>query len=140
VPHLHVPDLRRPRMPDLPRLRMPDLWRRRMRNASFSAAMRRSLWGRPSGRSATEARLVAIPEKFYYVPLPGLSFLLRVPRSFSAAIGRGLGHSGRRVVWASLRADARLVQTWWASHAADAVIGTVAIASAVVVGVVVARL
>jgi hypothetical protein len=103
--------------------------------------MGRSLWGRQSGRRATEARLDPTPEKFYYVPLPGLS-LLRVPSSFSAAIGRGLWHSGRRVVrvWASHTPDARLVQTWWASHTLDAAIWTVAISLAVVVGFVVARL
>jgi hypothetical protein len=140
VPHLHVPDLRRPRMPDRTRLRMPDLWRRRTRNASFSAAMRRSLWGRVV--AAPQRRVWTRSQRSSTTSPCQDSFLLRVPRSFSAAIGRGLGHSGRRVVraWASHRPDARLVQTWWASHAADAVIGTVAIASAVVVGVVVARL
>lgn len=101
----------------------------------------------------------AIPEKFYYVPLPQLR-RLRMPHrprlrrsdlprlgirdlSAVAVIGRGLrGHPGRRVVevWASHRPHARVVERWWASHKPDSVVWMLGIASAVVVAVVVARL
>jgi hypothetical protein len=85
-----------------------------------------------------------IPERFYYVPLPQLPRLHMPDLAFSAAIGRdrqGL-RWGRRVVkaCASHTPNARVVERWWASHTLDAVLWTLALASAVVVGVVVVRL
>jgi hypothetical protein len=86
----------------------------------------------------------AIPEKFYYVPLPQLPRLHMPDLPFSAALGSGLRgrHSVRRVAetWASHTPDARAIERWWVSHTLDAVVWTLAMSLAVVVGIVVARL
>jgi hypothetical protein len=76
------------------------------------------------------ATLGAIPEKLYYVPRPQLS-RLRVPSSFSAAIGGAL-HSRHRA--------GRVVRKWGASHTLEATVWTLAIALAVVLGIVIARI
>jgi hypothetical protein len=76
------------------------------------------------------ARIDAIGKKFNYV------LSLRLPRlrmpdlALSATIGRGFRgrHRSRRVV-----------ETWWASHRLEAVVWTLGLVSAVVVGLVVVR-
>jgi hypothetical protein len=86
----------------------------------------------------------AIPEKFYYVPLPrpprlGMPDLPRPPRlprlpmpglALSATIDAG------RRRW---RRGRRVAATWWASHTLDAALWTLAIAFGVVLGLVLAQ-
>jgi hypothetical protein len=131
LPQLQVPDLPRLRVPRLPRLRARDL----------SSIVRRSLWRPQPAHTKTETRVDPIPEKFYYVPLP----LLVRPhvRELAATIGRGRRerHGSRRgaEAWASHTPDARVVKRWWASHTPEAVAWMLAITSAVLVGMLVAR-
>jgi hypothetical protein len=49
---------------------------------------------------------------------------------------------GRRVVaaWVSYTPKAKVIERWWVSHTLDAVVWTLAMSLAVVLGIVVARL
>jgi hypothetical protein len=78
----------------------------------------------------------ATPDKFYYVPLPPLprlrmSDLQRLPRlpvpavALSAVIEGGHRRS---------QSGSRVARSWWSSHAQDAVLWTLAIASGLLVG------
>jgi hypothetical protein len=67
-------------------------------------------------------------EKLGNLPLPRVPSLRLADSPISVTTGHGLG-KGRRVV-----------RTWLTSHALDAVLWTLAVALAVVVGVVIARL
>lgn len=85
----------------------------------------------PSRRAKTvRATLSATPEKYYYVPLPQIS-RLRVPSSFLASIGRPLRSRHRA---------GRVVRKWRASHTLEARVGTLVIALAVVLGIVITRI
>jgi hypothetical protein len=112
---------------------MPDL--------SFSALIRLAVRGRDRGRRVTETPMDPIPEKLYYVPLPQLRHLHVRDLPLWATIGRGLRgrHDGHRFVeaWASYT---RAVERWWMSHTVDEVVWMLALALAVVVAFVVARL
>jgi hypothetical protein len=130
--HLQMPDLPRPRMPQLPHLRV----------RALSVIVRRRLWGRHTGHTSAQTRVYSIPEKLYYVPLPQLA---RWPvRGLSTTVRRGFRarHTLRRVAaaLASRRPDARAVGRWWASHKPEALAWMLAVTSAVVVGMLVARL
>jgi hypothetical protein len=83
----------------------------------------------------------AMPEKFYYVPFPRLPHLRmsvfpRLPLLPTRGIGLSskIGEGRRR--WRRRR---RVLETWWASHTLDAVLWTLAIVSAVLVGFVLAQ-
>jgi hypothetical protein len=81
------------------------------------------------GISLFAVAVTAVREKVHDLPSPGVS-RLRIPDfALSATIGRvhRRGHSARR-----------LVETWWASHALEAVLWTLAMALAVGAGLVVA--
>jgi hypothetical protein len=89
-----------------------------------------------------EQGLDAMPEKVYYVPLPRPRLLRRLglpplPRLHmpDLALSATIDNGWRR--WCRGRSVAA---AWWASHTPDAVWWTLATASAVVVGVVVARI
>jgi hypothetical protein len=83
--------------------------------------------GVPSRRTKTvRATLSATPEKYYYVPLPQI-----VPSSFLASIGRPLRSRHRA---------GRVVRKWRASHTLEARVGTLVIALAVVLGIVITRI
>jgi hypothetical protein len=83
-----------------------------------------------STKTERGARIDAIRKKFNDV------LSLRLPRlrmpdlALSATIGRGL--------WGRHRSR-RVVETWWASHRLGAVVWTLGVVSAVVVGLVVVR-
>jgi hypothetical protein len=139
LPRLRMSELPRPRVPQLPRPRMPQLPRMGMPELSLAAAMR--VWRRHSARRVADTGMDPIPEKLYYVPLPPLRRPHIRDLPLAATIVRGLRgrHSGRKVLraWAS---HARAVEKWCVSHTLDEVVWTLAMAAAVVVGVVVARL
>ena len=87
----------------------------------------------------------AIPEKFYYVPLPQLTRRHVSDLPLSATIGRGLRErhrSSRRLVetWRSHTRDARVIERWWVSHTLETVVWMLGMSLAVLVGIVVARL
>jgi len=128
-------------LPQLPRLHMPDLSRLRMTNLSLAAATWHGLRGRQGGRRVAKTRLDAIPEKFYYVPLPRLPRLLP-DLPLSATMGRGR-HSSRRWLvetWRSHAPDARAIERWLLSQKLEAVVWMLGMSLAVLVGIVVARL
>ena len=92
-----------------------------------------------------ETRLEAIPERFYYVPLPQLPRLHMPDLPFSPTMARGLRgrhKSSRRLVetWRSHRPDPRVIERWWVSHTLEAVVWMLGMSLAVLVGIVVARL